>query len=325
MLNLRYHVVSLVAVFLALGIGVLMGVQVINRGIVDQLQHRLDGVEASDRKTRSDNDRLAGQLGTWNRFVDEGRAELLAGQLRGVPVLLVGVDGIDRKPVADLRTQMVTAGANVEGTLWLNAKLNLRSQADANALATALGIAPDTPDVVRATALSRLAGVLQGTGDPTGVIPAMQQAGFVDYEAAPAPTSTSSPSSPAAPTTTPLGPGTIPLAGTRALVVSGAGARLADDTMTMPFVLQLALNGVPVVAAESGQDTTGGRDVFVGLIRRQAETAARVSTVDNLESFIGQAAAVLAVRDIGKQPPGQYGVGPDAQRLVPEPTTVPTA
>ena len=319
MLNLRYHVVSLVAVFLALGIGVIMGVQVINRGIVDQLQHRLDGVEASDRKTRSENDRLAGELGTWNRFADQGRADLLVGQLRGVPVLLLGIDGIDRKPVADLRSQMITAGANVEGTLWLNDKLNLRSQADANALATALGIPQDTPDVVRAMALSKLATALQGTGDPAGVIPAMLQAGFLDYEAPPAPTSTPSP------TTTPLDPSAIPLAGTRAVIVSGAGARLADDTMTMPFVLQMALNGAPVVAAESGKDTPGGRDVFVGLIRRQPETAARVSTVDNLESFIGQAASVLAVRDMGKRPPGQYGVGPDAQRLVPEPTTVPTA
>jgi hypothetical protein len=318
MLNLRYHVVSLVAVFLALGIGVIVGVQVINRGIVDQLRNRLDGVEKSDRKTRSDNDRLSSQLGTWNRFVDQGRTDLLAGQLRNVPVLLVGVDGIDRKPVADLRSQMVTAGANVEGTLWLTDKLNVRSQAEANTLADALGIPQDTPDVVRAAAFSKLAGVLQGAGDPTGVIPALRQTGFLDYEPPPAPASSS------APTTTPPGPGTIPLAGTRTVLVSGAGARLDDDTMTMPLLLQMALNDAPVVAAESGQDTPGGRGVFVGLVQRQPEMAARVSTVDNLESFIGQAAGVLAVRDAGKQPPGHYGVGPAAQRLVPEPTTVPT-
>src|SRR5438270_2361468 len=150
MLNLRYHVISLVAVFLALGIGVIMGVTVINRGIVDQLQKRLDGVEASDRKTRRENDRLSTQLRTWDRFVDQARPDLLAGQLRGVPVLLVGVDGIDRKPVADLRSQLTDAGATVEGTLWLTDKLNLHSQADANALADALGIPQDTPDVARA-------------------------------------------------------------------------------------------------------------------------------------------------------------------------------
>jgi hypothetical protein len=317
MLNLRYHVVSLVAVFLALGIGVIMGATVIDRVTVDQLRNRLDSVEGSVRQTRKDNDRLAAQLHTWDRFVDQGRSALLSGQLQGVPVLLVGVDGIDRKSVGDLRGELLTAGASVEGTLWLKDKLNVHNQADANALAAALGVPEDTPDVVRAAALSKLAGVLRGPGDPAGVIPALRQAGFVDYEAPPSATSTSSPA------ITPPGPGAIPVPGTRTVIASGAGARLDDETMTMPFVTQLALDGVPIVAVEAGQDTPGGRDVFVGLVRDRAETASRVPTVDNLESFIGQAAAVLALRDVGRAPASHYGLGPGAQRLLPEPTPIP--
>src|SRR4029077_16774533 len=54
-LNLRYHVVSLVAVFLALGIGVIMGATVIDRVTVDQLRNRLDSVEKSVSQTRKDN------------------------------------------------------------------------------------------------------------------------------------------------------------------------------------------------------------------------------------------------------------------------------
>jgi hypothetical protein len=317
MLNLRYHVVSLVAVFLALGIGVIMGATVIDRVTVDQLRNRLDSVEGSVRQTRRDNDRLSAQLHTWDRFVDQGRSDLLSGQLKGVPVLLVGVDGIDRKSVGDLRGELQTAGAGFEGTLWLKDKLNVKSQGDANALATTLGLPEDTPDVVRATALSKLAAVLQGAGDPAGVIPALRQEGFVDYEAPPSATSTSSP------TTTPPGPGTIPVPGTRMVILSGAGARLDDETTTMPFVTQLALAGAPVVAAEAGQDTPGGRDVFVGLVRQRSETAARVPTVDNLESFIGQAATVLALRDVSHLPASHYGVGPGAQRLLPESPPVP--
>jgi hypothetical protein len=170
---------------------------------------------------------------------------------------------------------------------------------------------------MRATALSKLATVLQGAGDPTGVIPSLRQAGFIDYDAPP------SPSSPSSPTTTPPGPGTIPIAGTRTMILSGAGARLDDETMTMPFVTQLAVGGAPVVAAEAGQDTPGGRGVFVGLVRDRSETAARIPTVDNLESFIGQAAAVLALRDAGHGTASHYGVGPGSQRLLPEPAPVP--
>jgi copper transport outer membrane protein MctB len=311
-LNLRYHVVSLVAVFLALGIGIIMGTTVIDRVTVDRLRQQLDRVEASVGQTRRDNDRLTTQLRTWERFADQGRSQLVAGQLRGVPVLLVGVQGIDRKPVDGLRAELLTAGAAVEGTVWLTSKLNLTSQGDATALAAALALPDDTPDVLRATALSRLATVLGGTGDPAGVVPALRQAGFVEYEEPPAPPSSTT-------TTPPLGPGAIPLAGTRYVVVSGAGARLDDDTMTMPFLVQLGLEGAPVIAAEAGQDTPGGRGVFVGLVRRNAETASRVSTIDNLESFMGQAAGVLALGELGRVPAGHYGVGPGAQRLLPEP------
>ena len=311
MLNLRYHVVSLVAVFMALGIGVIMGATVIDRVTVDQLRNRLDGVEASDRKTRSENDRLSTQIATWNKFADQGRTELLSDQLRNVPVLLVGVDGIDRKSVADLRAQLVTAGANLEGTLWLTDKLNLKSQSDASALAAAIAVPDAAPDVARAAALSKLADALERGSDQTGVIAALHQGGFIDYEAPPAPTSTSS-------STAPFGPDTVPVRGTRSVVISGAGARLDDDTMTMPFVTHLALNNAPVIAAEAGRDTPGGRDVFVGLILRRPETASHIATVDNLESFIGQAAGVLALRDAGKQPANHYGVGAGAQRLLPE-------
>ena len=93
--------------------------------------------------------------------------------------------------------------------------------------------------------------------------------------------------------------------------------------MTMPFVTQLALGGAPVVAVEAGKDTPGGRDVFVGRILQRPETATRVATVDNLESFIGQAAGVLALRNAGNQPANHYGVGPGAQRLLPEPPPSP--
>jgi hypothetical protein len=252
----------------------------------------------------------------WERFAEQGRTQLLAGQLRGVPVLVVGVQGVDRKPVDGLRTELLVAGANLQGTVWLADKLNVRSQGDANALAAALGVPQDTPDVLRATAMSRLATVLGGAGDPAGVISALAQAGFVEYETPAAPPSSTT-------TAAPAGPGVIPLAGTRTVVVSGAGARLEDDTVTMPFLLQLGLQGTPVLAAEAGQDTPGGRDVFVGLVLRNQQVATRVSTVDNLESFIGQVAGVLGVAELGRTPVGHYGVGPGAQRLLPEPRPAP--
>ena len=42
MINFRFHIVSLIAVFLALALGVVMGSTVIDRAIVDGLHDRID-------------------------------------------------------------------------------------------------------------------------------------------------------------------------------------------------------------------------------------------------------------------------------------------
>jgi len=109
----------------------------------------------------------------------------------------------------------------------------------------------------------------------------------------------------------------IPVAGTRFVVASGAGAEVGDDLLALPLAQVLATAGAKAVAAEAGQDTDGGRAVFVGLIRGDATANGKVSTVDNLESPMGQAAVVLALEELGESRVGHFGVGPGAQRLLP--------
>src|SRR5260370_2223075 len=94
MINLRYHVVSLVAVFLALAVGVLMGATVIDRVTVDQLRNQLDRVESSVKQTRKENGQLAARLRVWDQFADQARDQALPGPLQTPPVLLAPMHGI---------------------------------------------------------------------------------------------------------------------------------------------------------------------------------------------------------------------------------------
>ena len=305
MVNLRYHVVSLVAVFLALGIGIVMGATVIDRVTVDTLNNRVHDVERTVNGVRAENGRLGDQIKLWNSFTDQTRDRLLAGRLHNVPVLLLGVRGIDGKGIDGLRRELVTAGANVEGTLWLTDRLRLNDTADSDALAAALGVPVDRADLLRRAVVARLAGALDGTAASASLLKALRDGGFVDFEP---PTQVAS---------TPGASPTLPVPGSRFVVVSGAGAVVADAEVAIPLAETLARADVGVVAAESGQDTPGGRGVFVGLLRKDPAVAVRMSTVDNLESFIGQAASVLAVEDLAVPRVGHYGVGPGAQQLVP--------
>lgn len=58
MINFRYHVVSLVAVFLALAVGIVMGSTVIDRAIVDGLRNRIDTANKNTEEKRAENDQL---------------------------------------------------------------------------------------------------------------------------------------------------------------------------------------------------------------------------------------------------------------------------
>ena len=58
MINFRFHVVSLIAIFLALALGVVIGAGVIDRGVVNALNNRLDSVEAKSDRIQGENDVL---------------------------------------------------------------------------------------------------------------------------------------------------------------------------------------------------------------------------------------------------------------------------
>jgi len=317
MINLRYHIVSLVAVFMALGLGIVMGSTVIDRVTVDALNNKLDDVQRSVGTIREENGRLADEVKQGKDFAVTTRDQLLRGHLRNIPVMVVAVAGVDRRPVDELRQALVGAQATMVGTIWFTAKMRLANDGDVRALATALDLPVDRPEVVRRQALAKVAAAREAAAAEASPLAALQSAGFLNYEG-PSP-STSSTVAQATTVSVPSNLASLPLANTRYLVVSGAGAEVGDDVVAVPLVQAYAQASGRVVAAESGVDSEGGRAVFVGLLRGDISSG-RLSTVDNLESAMGQTAAVLALEDLGVPRYGHYGVGPRAQRILPAQT-----
>ena len=71
MINFRFHLVSIVAVFLALAVGVVMGYGVLGQPTVDTLQNRIDTVEANAEARRKENDDLRAALDLANEAADQ--------------------------------------------------------------------------------------------------------------------------------------------------------------------------------------------------------------------------------------------------------------
>ncbi|TPW12136.1 MAG: hypothetical protein FD127_2808, partial [Acidimicrobiaceae bacterium] len=62
MISLRQHIFSLVAVFVALAVGIAAGSTVVRGPLLDSLRARLDSAEQNIETERAENDLLAAEL-----------------------------------------------------------------------------------------------------------------------------------------------------------------------------------------------------------------------------------------------------------------------
>lgn len=94
MYNFRYHIASLVAVFLALSIGLLLGTVVVERGTLDAQRTTLvQGLQKEYAALRTDNTQLKSDLDTNKAFVSDAAPVLIADRLSGRTVLVLGNAG----------------------------------------------------------------------------------------------------------------------------------------------------------------------------------------------------------------------------------------
>ena len=117
MFDLRYHVASLAAVFLALVIGILVGVGISDRGLVDKaqrglLEQRVAKLEADLRDSRARADALAAQQRATRAFVEQTYPALVGNRLRGKRIALVFLGAADGRLQASLEQAIRDAGAS---------------------------------------------------------------------------------------------------------------------------------------------------------------------------------------------------------------------
>ena len=323
MINFRFHLVSLVAVFLALGVGIIVGSTVIDQATVQGLERNVESLRDQRTDARNDRDEALRALAHWQEFDTELPAEVLAGRLADVPVLVVTVDGVEADVVERVHQWLISAGADDRGTINLTAKLAVATDDDRRTLASILDLGPARRETVQRAALDAIASALNPRVDEPAV---------------------GGPPPDAAPTTTAVGPGAaqvlvrlrdagfltfdVPEAreialsavartGLRVALVSATDVVLDNADVAAPLAGLLAEQpGVSLVAADA-TPIDAAEPAFAARIRADGELRQRVSTVDDVSEGYGQIALVLALEDLAGGVVGHYGVAAD--ELLPAP------
>ncbi len=341
MINFRYHIVSLTAVFLALGVGLLLGTTFLDDALEDQLKGDLEELESDLDRAGDRNAELRHQLDAFEEEAggldEQLGARLFDRQLLGQPVLVVAPRGIDEGLVERVTTALDQADADVMGTWWLTDRLLLDDDDEVAQLADALDLSTDDTSRLRNSLAMQLADVLYGaidlpsgssSGSPAGAVgtgqaqqaaPAepellarLREAEFVDYDV-------------------PDGDGDVvrlPASGLRIVVVSGPDASVPLDDALMPILTDLTSDDqpAPVVAVEPSrvpEDEVDGDEPpaerLVDVIRDDGDLSQYLSTVDDLDRVSGRVATVLALVDAQPGAPriGHYGTEDGTQLLPP--------
>ena len=118
MFDFRYHIASLIAVFIALVIGILVGIGLSGRGFVSDAERRNLELSISGLRNERDADRAAltlatGRQATADSYLADTYPTLVAGRLRGLRIAVVSVGSVDQT----IDRALTQAVREVESTL----------------------------------------------------------------------------------------------------------------------------------------------------------------------------------------------------------------
>src|SRR5262249_42003663 len=117
MVNFRFHIVSLIAVFLALGLGILVGSTVVDQVIVDRLDREIKSVRHDSTQANAENSKLKQQVSQDEDFLKKSAPFAVEQRLQDVPIAVIAERGVSSDSAKQMVTLLREAGAVVPGVV----------------------------------------------------------------------------------------------------------------------------------------------------------------------------------------------------------------
>ena len=308
MIDFRYHIVSIIAIFLALAVGIVVGTTALNGPLVDDLRGRnrdlIDDKRGLERQVGQLKDRTA----TDEQFARAVAPALLDRSLANQRVVIVALPGVDGDLRENTAAALTAAGATVTGAVALregysDPERSVEIDELVNRIVPA-GIDLPSGTAQRAAAVLA-AGLVQAAGAESSrpVAEADAEAALAAYREAE------------------LLEGEVE--GRANLAVVLAGDPVADDDereaqletlLAVPAALNARTNGTVV----AGTVQAAGDGGLVAAVRGD-DLRERVSTVDGVETASGRIAAVLTLAAERRNEVGHYGAAEGAAGPLPSP------
>jgi hypothetical protein len=348
-IDFRYHLVSIVAVFLALAIGIVLGSTELQGPAYNFLDKTTAKLQTELGQVSSQRDTAQAQASAGNAFAATVQPAVLKNLLPGQRVLIVTEPGAQASVISGITTAATDAGASVTGQINLQPKFFDTTDTTQDTLnQTTLDIAQHSAIVLDSTATYQQQAaqviaseiLVKSESSATG-----SSATGSSATGSSATGSASSAGLPSAGADQGTGASTMLTAYAASQFLSTSGRPGTPATLTVvvtpqnapadgssdpldqvlvPVVQELAAKSSATVVVGSSGGSAAGSPIAV---LRQNNVASHVSTVDNADLTIGQTAAIQALAVLlGGGKSGSYGFTANgASAVAPSPVPTPSA
>jgi len=281
MFDMRYHIASLVAVFLALTVGIVLGTAIVNRGIVVKQQTALVSGLREEFATLRDRNRALQEAAAQNdRFFQTVLPVLIDKRLAKKRVAVVSADPQDTAGVRSVVISLRQAGARVNYVTISSPDLGTKEAASAGRLEKIYLREKLKGDALRDRLISDLATQLAQRTEPA-FLTQLSDIGVLSVS------------------------GTDALPAKMVVLLAGSGNKAMITEVQLPLIAALKKSRTPTVGVEGGE---------IGQSVMGEYQDAGISTVDNVDSPIGGVSLVYALSGS----PGNYGTKSTADALSPK-------
>lgn len=308
MIDFRYHIVSLISVFLALALGIVVGTTALNGAVLSDLRKQVRGLKNDKHSLQQDTRNLQGVIRSDDAFARSVEPAVVAGRLTGRKVLVVAAPGADDAVVNGVTKTVKDAGATVTTEVELTGDyVDPRRASDVKDFATTAlpaGFGLPTTSDAGTLAGSLLSDVLvgrQGQKEATSGERQQVLAGFGTLSVLHLRGTDVQPADLAVIVATRTPSGDNPSAAAQPITkLASALAKRADGV---------------VVAGSAG---SAQEDGVIGTVRSTDSVSTAVSSVDNADRVSGQIVTALALQSATKgEKTGQYGTAGNASAASP--------
>jgi len=308
-IDFRYHLVSIVSIFMALAVGIVLGAGPLKEDIGNTLTSEVKNLRADKASLRSELDAAEKGTSARDEFTSASNRSLLAERLKDTTVTLVVLPGADPNLVKSTQGTLASAGAVVGSTIsvqdnWVDPDKAAFRATLGQQLASQVGVPIDQSgsDVVDAVlARSVLAKAGSTAAGAASALEAMRTGDLIRYT-----------------------PDNVKVASIAVVVagpVTGSDATAREARAAGLSHLAGALDeagaGAILVAASLSPGATNTTSV-VTTSRDDSDQSKVLSTVDDAELPMGQASLVFGLLEQEAGKSGQYGLASDATAAFPQ-------